>query len=354
MLDSASHARRTPRRWSRRRSYFAAIAGCVTLLLATLAVVARLTPGVWSVSLPLVSSITLVAAGGDAGIVRYNVRAAPVEAAERSAAIEELVAVHADQLRGIASSPVPAREPSLRKRLFGKRTISKGGTVVESQCIVVPTVPLTVASAALFSCTLGWGRRRQVLLATCEFVPGCASARRSTLRVVLEGTLCLSLLAVLATNLRSVRNAVTEFGLPEPQTERIGPPRPRGGQPTVTKTYWLERGRLVFTEAWFNQVSPAWGSFDLGVVSQETGALARVGGSTRRLTIDLDLLAILIALPLLFLFWKGPWRRAGRRLRGECIACGYDLQGTESDRCPECGVPIPAGQKATREDAPAS
>ncbi len=31
-----------------------------------------------------------------------------------------------------------------------------------------------------------------------------------------------------------------------------------------------------------------------------------------------------------------------RRLKGQCIGCGYDLRGNVSGICPECGMPIPA------------
>jgi len=34
---------------------------------------------------------------------------------------------------------------------------------------------------------------------------------------------------------------------------------------------------------------------------------------------------------------RGPLRTYGRRARGACLACGYDLTGNVSGRCPECG-----------------
>lgn len=38
---------------------------------------------------------------------------------------------------------------------------------------------------------------------------------------------------------------------------------------------------------------------------------------------------------------KGRRRRL-RRIRGLCVNCGYDLRGSGSPRCPECGLPVPA------------
>lgn len=35
-------------------------------------------------------------------------------------------------------------------------------------------------------------------------------------------------------------------------------------------------------------------------------------------------------------------RRARRRLRNECLACGYNLKALTEPRCPECGTPIRA------------
>ncbi len=44
--------------------------------------------------------------------------------------------------------------------------------------------------------------------------------------------------------------------------------------------------------------------------------------------------AILLALVGL----HGPLRERRRRTRGQCVRCGYDLRGSRSARCPECGA----------------
>jgi hypothetical protein len=37
---------------------------------------------------------------------------------------------------------------------------------------------------------------------------------------------------------------------------------------------------------------------------------------------------------------RGPVRRYGRRQRGRCVRCSYDLRGLREPRCPECGTPF--------------
>ena len=58
-------------------------------------------------------------------------------------------------------------------------------------------------------------------------------------------------------------------------------------------------------------------------------------------TIPLWLPAIPVALWLLrrLLIDRRRWQRDGRRRRGECIRCRYDIRFSES-RCPECGTLI--------------
>ena len=47
---------------------------------------------------------------------------------------------------------------------------------------------------------------------------------------------------------------------------------------------------------------------------------------------------LLLALPLAISV--NPWARRRRRAKqGLCIRCGYDLQGTDHEVCPECGDP---------------
>ncbi len=45
-------------------------------------------------------------------------------------------------------------------------------------------------------------------------------------------------------------------------------------------------------------------------------------------------------------FFRGPWQRSGRRIKGLCLGCGYNLTGLVEPRCPECGRPTPPGQIA--------
>ncbi|MBK9118403.1 MAG: hypothetical protein IPM18_02215 [Phycisphaerales bacterium] len=46
--------------------------------------------------------------------------------------------------------------------------------------------------------------------------------------------------------------------------------------------------------------------------------------------------------------WWGPFRKP---LSGHCQACGYDLTGNVSGRCPECGTPLSSTLKLIESKA---
>jgi hypothetical protein len=59
--------------------------------------------------------------------------------------------------------------------------------------------------------------------------------------------------------------------------------------------------------------------------------------------IELAAPSYVLMLPLMLLIAHWYWRvcvRSSRIERGECVACGYDLRGSTSDCCSECGVSI--------------
>ncbi len=98
-------------------------------------------------------------------------------------------------------------------------------------------------------------------------------------------------------------------------------------------------GYSIYGASYFNPSSPhfdplrAWKSraFD----GWETIWTPKLKLKPLRIVIPLWIPTLLF-LTLTIAFMRGPLRRRGRRRKGLCLTCGYDLRGTP-ERCPECG-----------------
>jgi len=92
---------------------------------------------------------------------------------------------------------------------------------------------------------------------------------------------------------------------------------------------------------WVGPVYPTWQ--ELAAWWGDYGSLPTLGvESTGSFFVYLPLWIpfVLIGLPTAWL-----WRRDRRRPRpGCCAACGYDLTGNVSGRCPECGTAVPSAK----------
>lgn len=89
---------------------------------------------------------------------------------------------------------------------------------------------------------------------------------------------------------------------------------------------------------------------DLFLGSVETGVSYRESIAHHRVTIvtlsawgSLILGLFSAFYPFLVVFIR-PRRTRRRNMRGLCVACAYDLQGSRSGICPECGTPVPRPQ----------
>ena len=62
------------------------------------------------------------------------------------------------------------------------------------------------------------------------------------------------------------------------------------------------------------------------------------GSRLHVLVVPIWMLSLLLAVYPAIAFIRGPLRRHGRRQKGLCLNCGYDLTGNVSGACPECGT----------------
>lgn len=114
--------------------------------------------------------------------------------------------------------------------------------------------------------------------------------------------------------------SVYAFGTPDAAAPGAPPPAPQG----EIIARW---GALEWMESRVDDVP----------FKRVDSAFQTLGGVR---TIDMAPLLITIALTVLAGFFAWQFHRWAMRLpgpKGICIECGYDLRGSDSGRCPECG-----------------
>ncbi len=95
--------------------------------------------------------------------------------------------------------------------------------------------------------------------------------------------------------------------------------------------------------------APTWRMIDLGIatIRIRDSQLFYAGGWRKEIwrstvvTIPFWFIGLLLGIWPTVAFLRGPCRRRGRRTKGSCRKCGYNLTGNVSGVCPECGSAVP-------------
>ena len=85
------------------------------------------------------------------------------------------------------------------------------------------------------------------------------------------------------------------------------------------------------------RVSDRGGMASLFPESRWRPAFIRIGPNVHMVSTPLWLVTVVLATYPTIAFIRGPLRRRRRRKRGQCLHCGYSLEGNVTGVCPECG-----------------
>ena len=91
------------------------------------------------------------------------------------------------------------------------------------------------------------------------------------------------------------------------------------------------------------QVMPLGGRWRFKVVGRGPESYSQVLASFVRFPVWLP--ASVLLLPPILWVHRG-WRRRRRRVRNQCLDCGYNLTGLIETRCPECGAPFAVARRS--------